>query len=76
MAGRFIGTALMKWVKPFRLLLWFALADVVLCAFAAFAGGLLGAAALTLASFFMSVMFPTIFAGSIRGLGGLTKLGS
>lgn len=76
MAGRFIGTALMKWVKPFRLLMIFALADVLLCAIAAFAGGMIGAVALTFASFFMSVMFPTIFAGAIGGLGNLTKLGS
>ena len=76
MAGRFTGTALMKWVKPFKLLMIFALADILLCAIAAFAGGGVGTVSLTLASFFMSVMFPTIFAGSIRGLGSLTKLGS
>ena len=41
-----------------------------------FGGGAVGLAALTLSSFFMSIMFPTIFAASIRGLGDLTKLGS
>jgi FHS family L-fucose permease-like MFS transporter len=75
-AGRFAGTLLMRWFAPFRLLLMFSAANVLLCVFAAFAGGVLGTTALTLASFFMSIMFPTIFAGSIRGLGDLTKLGS
>lgn len=74
--GRFTGTFLMRWFAPFRLLLMFAVVNVLLCAIAAFAGGALGATALTMASFFMSIMFPTIFAGSIRGLGDLTKLGS
>jgi FHS family L-fucose permease-like MFS transporter len=74
--GRFTGTLLMRWFAPFRLLLMFSVANVLLCVVAAFAGGILGATALTLSSFFMSIMFPTIFAGSIRGLGDLTKLGS
>lgn len=74
--GRFTGTVLMRWVAPFRLLLMFSIVNLLLCLIAAFAGGALGATALTMASFFMSIMFPTIFAGSIRGLGDLTKLGS
>src|SRR5207302_1252714 len=73
-AGRFIGTALMRVVAPLRLLMIFGLVNVVLCAVAAIAGGTAGVGALTLASFFMSIMFPTIFAASIRGLGDLTKL--
>ncbi len=76
MIGRFAGTALMRWVDPFLLLISFAAINLVLCATAAFAGGAPGLLALTAASFFMSIMFPTIFAGSIRGLGELTKLGS
>src|SRR5438270_11677513 len=75
-AGRFIGTALMRVVAPLRLLMIFGLINVVLCAVAAVVGGTAGVGALTLASFFMSIMFPTIFAASIRGLGDLTKLGS
>ena len=50
--------------------------NIGLCAVAALIGGTVGTAALLIASFFMSIMFPTIFAGSIRGLGDLTKLGS
>jgi FHS family L-fucose permease-like MFS transporter len=74
--GRFTGTALMRIVAPLRLLALFCLANIVLCAIAAIAGGVIGIGALTLSSFFMSIMFPTIFAASIRGLGELTKLGS
>jgi FHS family L-fucose permease-like MFS transporter len=75
-AGRFIGTALMRSVPPLRLLAIFGLINIVLCAVAAIAGGAVGLGALTLTSFFMSIMFPTIFAASIRRLGDLTKLGS
>ena len=76
MLGRFAGTALMGRFDPLRLLLVYALVNVMLCAISAFAGGTLGTAMLLVASFFMSIMFPTIFAASIRGLGDLTKLGS
>jgi FHS family L-fucose permease-like MFS transporter len=76
MVGRFSSTLLMTWFKPSKLMLIYALANILLCFIAALAGGLVGAVALTLSSFFMSIMFPTIFAASIRGLGDLTKLGS
>ena len=36
----------------------------------------MGLYALVAASFFMSIMYPTIFATSVRGLGPLTKTGS
>ena len=76
MAGRFIGTALMARLAPLRLLAAFGLINAALALVAVAVGGLPGVAALTLASFFMSIMFPTIFAASLRGLGPLTKLGS
>jgi FHS family L-fucose permease-like MFS transporter len=76
MVGRFSSTLLMTWFKPSKLMLIYALANIMLCFIAALAGGFVGAVALTLSSFFMSIMFPTIFAASIRGLGDLTKLGS
>jgi MFS transporter, FHS family, L-fucose permease len=75
-AGRFTGTALMRFIAPLRLLAIFGFINIVLCAVAAIAGGTVGLGALTLSSFFMSIMFPTIFAASIRGLDDLTKLGS
>ncbi|WP_044559074.1 L-fucose:H+ symporter permease [Azospirillum sp. B4] len=76
MAGRFAGTALMGRVPAERLMGLFAGINVVLCLVGAFGGGWLGLGAMIATSFFMSIMFPTIFALSLRGLGPLTKLGS
>jgi FHS family L-fucose permease-like MFS transporter len=76
MAGRFVGTALMGRIAPLLLLAVFGLVNAVLMLVAVAIGGTAGVAALTLSSFFMSIMFPTIFAASLRGLGPLTKLGS
>jgi FHS family L-fucose permease-like MFS transporter len=39
-------------------------------------GGKVGLYALASTSVFMSIMFPTLFAGSLKGLGPLTKTGS
>lgn len=76
LVGRFLGTALMGRVAPHWLLLIFALVDLGLCLVAALAGGDLGLYALIGTSLFMSIMFPTIFALSLEGLGPLTKPGS
>ena len=74
--GRFIGTALMRVVNPTRLLAGFAVINIALTAYAAGVGGQNGLYALVAASFFMSIMFPTIFATSVQGLGPLTKPGA
>jgi FHS family L-fucose permease-like MFS transporter len=75
-AGRFIGTLLMSRVNPAKLLASFAAINVALCVIAVFAGGHVGLTALIASSFFMSIMFPTIFSMSLRGLGVYTKSGS
>jgi FHS family L-fucose permease-like MFS transporter len=74
--GRFAGTALMGRIDANRLLALFAAINVVLALLAAFVGGPLGLYALAATSFFMSIMFPTIFASSVQGLGRLTKIAS
>jgi FHS family L-fucose permease-like MFS transporter len=76
MAGRFAGTALMGRIDPSRLMAVFAAANVVLTLVAVVVGGHTGLLALAATSFFMSIMFPTIFASSLKGLGPLTKTGS
>lgn len=76
MAGRFTGTALMSRVDPSRLMALFAVVNVGLTLVAVTVGGHLGLLALASTSFFMSIMFPTIFASSLKGLGPLTKTGS
>jgi FHS family L-fucose permease-like MFS transporter len=67
MAGRFVGTALMKRIPAERLLAWFASINVLLAALAMFWAGTAGACALVACSFFMSVMYPTIFALGVKG---------
>jgi MFS transporter, FHS family, L-fucose permease len=76
MVGRFVGTALMNRFTPSHLMGVYAIANVLLACVAFAAGAQLGVLALTLTSFFMSVMFPTIFANSLKGLGALTKTAS
>jgi FHS family L-fucose permease-like MFS transporter len=76
MVGRFAGTALMGWIRPDRLTTIFAVINCGLCLIGAFVGGWPGLIAMIASSFFMSIMFPTIFATSLRGLGPLAKLGS
>jgi MFS transporter, FHS family, L-fucose permease len=75
-AGRFVGTALMSRLNPAKLLAAFAAINVVLCLIAVAFGGHAGLTALIASSFFMSIMFPTIFTMSLRGLGIYTKSGS
>lgn len=76
MAGRFGGSVLMTRVSGARLMLAFALIDAALCLVAVAAGGGIGVGALVLSSAFMSIMYPTIFVLTLRGLGPLTKPGA
>ncbi|MBL8269489.1 MAG: MFS transporter, partial [Steroidobacter sp.] len=76
MIGRFVGTALMSRVSPTRLMAGFAAINVALTLVAVFVGGALGLYALAATSIFMSIMFPTIFASSLRNLGPLTEAAS
>lgn len=76
MAGRFVGTAMMSRVSPARLMACFAFINVGLTLVATMAGGMVGLYALAATSLFMSIMFPTIFANSLRDLGPLTKTGA
>lgn len=73
--GRFVATALMKRFEPKKLMGIFALCNIVLVAISIIFPGVLGSYTLVAASFFMSLMFPTIYALGIKGLGPNTKLG-
>lgn len=75
MVGRLCGSAVVSVSRPHRALAAYALINVVLCA-VVMAGGKAGLWALFGTFFFMSIMYPTIFALGIRGLGEHTKLGS
>ena len=74
--GRFASTQLMKSVRPNTLMGQFALINCCLILVAVFFPGWIGAIALFTTSFFMSLMFPTIFALGIKGLGENTKSGA
>lgn len=76
MVGRFVGTALLKYVASQRLLTIYALVAIGLCAVAVLGNGAYVIYALGGLGFFMSIMFPTIFALGIAGLGDDTKPGS
>ncbi len=74
--GRLTGSAVVGLFKPERVLAGYAAINAVLMVVAMAAGGWTGVIALMASFFFMSIMFPTIFALGIRGLGEHTKLGS
>jgi MFS transporter, FHS family, L-fucose permease len=76
MLGRFGGSAAMKKVAPTRLLSAFAMGCLVCVVIALVGSGIVPVWALVLIGFFHSIMFPTIFALSIKDLGPLTKRGS
>ena len=76
MSGRFFGTFLMKYIQPARLLSIYAAINILLSLLAVFSQGMITVYALIGIGFFMSIMFPTIFALGIKGLGHETKIGS
>lgn len=74
--GRFLGTVLMKFFKAENLLTIYAAINVLLCLMAALASGMITIYIVIAICFFMSIMFPTIFALGIKDLGGDTEFGS
>jgi FHS family L-fucose permease-like MFS transporter len=74
-AGRFTSTALMKVIPASKLMALYCLANIILVSLAVFIPGAIGGWSLIITSFFMSLMFPTIFALGVKGLGANTKLG-
>jgi MFS transporter, FHS family, L-fucose permease len=74
--GRFGSSHWMKIVPASTLMGLFALANIALVAVGIAFPGWVGLWAIFLTSFFMSLMFPTIFALGIRDLGPNTKAGA
>jgi FHS family L-fucose permease-like MFS transporter len=74
MLGRFISTPLMRYVSPSRMLGAYGVINVLLMAVTMSQPGLVGAWAVVASGFFLSIMFPTIFALGLKGLGPNTKL--
>lgn len=76
MIGRFSGSFIMKKAKPQVVLLISSLAATFLMLFVIFSFGKASLIALFSTYFFMSIMFPTIFAISIQAVGEQTEKGS
>ncbi|CAN7205595.1 sugar MFS transporter [Phenylobacterium sp. LjRoot225] len=76
MVGRFAGAFIMRRFAPEKVLAVFALGALVSALVATFVQGPGAMYGLIAIGLFHSVMFPTIFALAIRGLGPLTEEGS
>ncbi len=74
--GRFLGTALMRFIQPRKLLTAYALICVALCVIAIVGHGTITIYTLIAICFFMSIMFPTIFSLGIDSLGKDTEMAS
>jgi FHS family L-fucose permease-like MFS transporter len=74
--GRFLSTFLMRYVKPGRLLMFFALAGFALVSGVILLQGIVGLYCLVGVSACMSLMFPTIYGIALRGLGEDAKFGA
>jgi FHS family L-fucose permease-like MFS transporter len=76
MIGRFAGSAIMKHIAASRLLSLFGMSSLICLTIVLLGTGVAPMWALVLLGFFHSIMFPTIFALSLKHLGPHTKLGS
>ena len=76
MIGRMSGSYFMSFVKPAKLLAIYSLACCLLLAVVSVSLGWFSVVAVYLVFFFMSIMFPTIFALGIKDLGPNTKKAS
>jgi len=76
MVGRFSGTFFMRYIKPAKLLSLYSLICILLLAMALLTKGNIAVYAVLGVPFFMSIMFPTIFALGIKGLGEESKIAS
>ncbi|WP_184549251.1 L-fucose:H+ symporter permease [Mucilaginibacter sp. FT3.2] len=74
--GRFIGTFLMRYYSSTVLLTAYAVSNIVLCVIAIFGHGMVTVYTVIGICFFMSIMFPTIFALGIKELKADTEFGS
>jgi len=74
--GRISGSVVMKWIKPNRMITVYALVNIVAMGLVVANLGWISIIALFMTYFCMSIMFPTIFALGIKGLGAQTKQAS
>ncbi|GGH12523.1 L-fucose:H+ symporter permease [Silvibacterium dinghuense] len=72
--GRIVSSWLMRFFNPTRLMAIYAIANAILLVLALARPGWIGLGAILLTSFFMSVMFPTIFGLGLKDLGPNTNI--
>lgn len=73
--GRFASAYLMRTIAPNKLMGAYSVVNIALVSLGVLFPGWLGLWCVFLTSFFMSLMFPTIFALGLKGLGPNTKIG-
>ncbi len=73
--GRIFSTWMMGWFSPAKMIAVYGLINIGLLSVGILHPGILGVCAILLTSFFMSIMFPTIFALGVKDLGSNTKIG-
>lgn len=76
MLGRFLGTYLMRFIAPNKLLAGAALMNIIMCLIIAQSWGWTSFSALIMLNFFFSIMFPTIFSLGLKNLGAQTQQAS
>lgn len=76
LAARWICTFLIRYIRPAKLMLIFAIMGAVFCTGAILITGMVGLYCLVGVSFAMSLMFPTIYGIALSGMGDEAKLGS
>ncbi len=76
LAGRVIGTFLMRFIAPNKLLASFAIGNILMCIIVAQGLGMISFVALLMINFFFSIMFPTIFSLGLKNLGAKTQQAS
>lgn len=76
MVGRFFGTFLMRYIKSHTLLFFYSIISIILLLGAVYTKGETAVGCVMALPFFMSIMFPTIFALGVKDLGEDTKIGS
>ncbi|WP_370174389.1 L-fucose:H+ symporter permease [Leeuwenhoekiella palythoae] len=74
--GRWIGTGLLNYTNSGKLLLIFATGACIATLITIFLQGIIGLYALVSISFFMSIMFPTIYGVALEGQGEHAKFGA
>lgn len=76
MIGRFIGTFLMRYIAPNKVLAIFTGCNIILCLIISQSFGWVSFISLILLNLFLSVMYPTIFSLGLKKLGGKVQQAS